>query len=865
MKPGLASRGRLAALAVVFAYAAWFHSLHTWDILEALFRPETVARWPFEIARSEARITRIARPELAPGLATGDLIRDVEGGAVRGLADLYQPLTQRSPGQQVRITVERDGSRLGQQVTLVPEGTRAATRFTQVLLAAVFLMTTWLSVLLGSFVVFRRPGDRLAWLLLALLLGFAQALSSADALAQYHSRLVAVSILIFGRLAGSLWPAWMLWFGLDFPDPNSPRKFLPFLRWPLTIPLLLIAAVRVAAGIGANVDLAASAPVVRLATDLAPVWFWLSLFPIGLFFANLGYKVGLEQAPDARRKLRLLLWGAAVSLTPTFLLLIAAFVWKQGDFTQFASWIWIPPLVLLMLFPATLAYVIVVWRALDVGVVVRQGLQYAMATKGLALLRLALIGAAILLALDLGKMSGMHAVNRWIAICGLVTAVLLSRFGIAWLKAWTDRRFFRERVNVEHVLADLGDEIRNVAEVEPLLKTVAQRVCDSLHVSKMAVLLRRDGVYHTEFAAGYPAALEACLPASGAAVVRLQTTAQALRLYWDDPESWVHKDLQATPDYEQLRALDCQLLLPVRARSELLGLICLGPKLSEEAYSTSDIRLLQSVATQTAFALENSRLASAVAHEAAQRERFARELEIAKEVQEQLLPKQPAPVPGLDYAGVCQPAQSVGGDYFDYFLDGAGALYFAVGDVAGKGIPAALLMASVQSSLRGLLHGGIEDLGEAMKRLNRLIHMATPKNRFATLFLGRYWPETRHIEYACAGHNPPLLLKADGTAEWLTVRGPALGMTHRSSYTPGELILHPGDVLAIYSDGISEAMNPENEEFGEQRLAAATANALPRLPAQEALQAILAEVRRHTAAAPQHDDMTLLILRAVKR
>jgi len=864
MKPRLAPRGRLAVLAIVFACAAWFHSLHTWDILEALFRPETIARWPFEIDRLQPRLERIAQPDLAPGLSTGDLIRRVEGGEVRGLPDLYHPLTKKRPGQQVRITVERDGSTFDRQVTLVPEGARAANRFTQILLAGVFLLTTWLSVLLGAFVVFRRPGDRLAWLLLALLLGFAQALSSAEALAQYHSRLPAMAILVFGRLAGTLWPAWMLWFGLDFPDPHSRRKFLPYLRWPLTIPLILIAAVRVLAGIGVCFDLSASAPVVRLATDLAPVWFWLSLLPIGLFFANLGYKVGLERAPDARRKLRLLLWGASASLTPMFLLLIAAFTWKRGDFTQFASWIWIPPLVLLMLFPATLAYVIVVWRALDVGVVVRQGLQYALATKGLALLRLALIAAAILLALDLGKMSGMHAVNRWIAICGLVTAVLLSRFGVAWLKDWTDRRFFRERVNAEHVLSDLGDEIRNVAGVEPLLKTVAQRVCDSLHVAKVAVLLSNDGAFHTEFAAGYPAVVDARLPANGAAAVRVQAAGQALRVYWDDPESWVHKDLRASPDYEQLQALDCQLLLPVRARSELLGLISLGPKLSEEAYSTSDIRLLQSVATQTAFALENSRLALAVAQETAQRERFARELEIAKEVQEQLLPKKPAPVPGLDYAGVCQPAQSVGGDYFDYFLDDSGALYFAVGDVAGKGIPAALLMASVQSSLRGLLHGGVQDLGEAMKRLNRLIHMATPKNRFATLFLGRYTRETRRVEYACAGHNPPLLHRADGEAEWLTVRGPALGMTPRSSYATGETVLQPGDVLAVYSDGISEAMNPGNEEFGEPRLAAAAAHAFPLLPAQEALQTILAEVRRHTASAPQHDDMTLLILRAVR-
>ena len=212
--------------------------------------------------------------------------------------------------------------------------------------------------------------------------------------------------------------------------------------------------------------------------------------------------------------------------------------------------------------------------------------------------------------------------------------------------------------------------------------------------------------------------------------------------------------------------------------------------------------------------------------------------------------------------GRCVPAQSVGGDYFDYFLDEGGSLYFAVGDVAGKGIPAALLMASLQSSLRGLLHGGLEDLGEAMKRLNSLIYMATPKNRFATLFFGRYTPGTRRLEYACAGHNPPLLRRMNGSQEWLPARGLALGMTRRASYKTGEVTLETGDVLAVYSDGISEAMNHAMEEFGERRLAEAVESACGGT-APGMIEDVFAAVREHVDGAAQHDDMTLVILRAV--
>ena len=429
----------------------------------------------------------------------------------------------------------------------------------------------------------------------------------------------------------------MLWFGLDFPDPKSPRKFLPWLRWPLTIPLLLMGLVRAVAGAGEAVNLAAFAPVIELSSQLAPAWFWLTALPIGVFFANLGYKTSLEQAPDSKRRLRLLLWGAAIGLTPMFLLLVGAFTLTRGDFTQFPTWIWVPPLVLMMVFPATLAYVIVVWRAMDVGVVLRQGLQYALATRGLAVLRVALIAFAVFLAIDLGKMTGMNALPRWLTVLSLIAIVVMTRFGVGRLRGWLDRRFFREQVQAEHLLADLGDEIRSVVEVQPLLSTVARRISESLHVSKVAVLLRNNGYYQIEHTEGYDAPPLVRLPANGDAIARISSSREPLRVYWEDPESWVNRDLRLSPDYDPMRTLGCQLLLAVRVRSELLGVMSLGPKRSEEAYSHSDIRLLQSVATQTAFALENSQLTATVAHEAAQRERFARELEIAKEVQEQLL------------------------------------------------------------------------------------------------------------------------------------------------------------------------------------------------------------------------------------
>jgi sigma-B regulation protein RsbU (phosphoserine phosphatase) len=180
------------------------------------------------------------------------------------------------------------------------------------------------------------------------------------------------------------------------------------------------------------------------------------------------------------------------------------------------------------------------------------------------------------------------------------------------------------------------------------------------------------------------------------------------------------------------------LLLPVGTKQNLLGILSLGPKLSEEPYSSSDVQLLRSVAAQTGLALENSRLTKAVASEMAQRERLNREIEIAREVQERLFPQRLPVMAGIDFCGACRPALGVGGDYYDFLELPNGDLGVAVGDVSGKGIAAALLMASLQASLRGQVLSGQGNLARLMTNVNQLVYEATPANRYATFFYGQF-------------------------------------------------------------------------------------------------------------------------------
>jgi phosphoserine phosphatase RsbU/P len=318
---------------------------------------------------------------------------------------------------------------------------------------------------------------------------------------------------------------------------------------------------------------------------------------------------------------------------------------------------------------------------------------------------------------------------------------------------------------------------------------------------------------------------------------------------------------------EQLRELNSQVLLPVAAKNGLSGIISLSPKRSEEPYTASDLRLLRSVATQTGFALENSRLTEAVAREAAQKERLNAELDIAREVQERLFPQELPKVEGLDYFGACRPALGVGGDYYDFLELPDGKFGIAIGDVSGKGIGASLMMASLQASLRGqAIHSG-NDLAGLMTHVNTLVYEASTTNRYATFFYAQYDPKTRKLDYVNAGHNPPFLLRPNGEGVEvikLETGGPVVGMlpSMLARYEQGEETLFRGDLLIGFTDGISEAMNPDEEEWGEDALL----EELKRMasdPASVILHSIVASADAFASGAKQHDDMTMIVVRVL--
>jgi sigma-B regulation protein RsbU (phosphoserine phosphatase) len=312
-------------------------------------------------------------------------------------------------------------------------------------------------------------------------------------------------------------------------------------------------------------------------------------------------------------------------------------------------------------------------------------------------------------------------------------------------------------------------------------------------------------------------------------------------------------------EVQTLNAMRTQLLLPLPGKDQLAGVMSLGPKLSEAPYSKTDIRLLQSVALHTGMALENSRLSASLADAAVQREAIHRELEIAREVQERLFPQKFPKVAGVDCFGYCRPARGVGGDYYDFVEQPDGKLGIAIGDVSGKGIAAALLMASLQASLRGQAMAGIHDLAALMRNVNKLVYDASQSNRYATFFYGEFDPATRQFVYVNAGHNAPLILRG-GEIVRLEASGPVVGLLPGVGYTMDACQLQPGDIFVGYTDGISEAMNEADEEWEEERFIAA-ARSCAACNAKEMIEGIFRQADAFTGSAKQYDDMTLLVMK----
>ena len=319
-------------------------------------------------------------------------------------------------------------------------------------------------------------------------------------------------------------------------------------------------------------------------------------------------------------------------------------------------------------------------------------------------------------------------------------------------------------------------------------------------------------------------------------------------------------DVQAlqldSPALAALKAADVKLAVPLVSQGELIGVLNLGPRRSEQEYSTDDRKLLDNLAAQAAPALRVGQLVRQQEAEARTRERFEQELEVARLIQQNFLPKQLPELTGWHMAAYYRPAREVGGDFYDVIPLPGDQVAFVIGDVTDKGVPAALVMAATRSALRAFAPRLIEP-GAVLERANEHLCPDMPEKMFVTCFYGVLEPATGRFRFANAGHDVPYVKTADGAVE-LRARGMPLGLMAGMSYEQREMVLAHGDSVLLHSDGVVEAHDPQRRMFGFPRLKEAVAT----YPGgADVIDLVLTDLLAHTGpGVEQEDDITMVTI-----
>lgn len=564
---------------------------------------------------------------------------------------------------------------------------------------------------------------------------------------------------------------------------------------------------------------------------------WL-VIPIAAWIAV--YRSYREAGVEEKQQLRWPLWGILIAV-PGFLLarwiarLIAWFLGFEHGSTRAAITLIAADnlhILVLLFIPVSFAFAILKYRLMEINVYIRRTVVYGGVTGLLGLMYLGLVGG---LGALVSRSTG--ATSQWVAIVSTLAVAVAFVPVRNRVQSFVDRRFFRRRQDYPAALSALSRDVANSRDQRNLFRVAVDRLQEALQSRSTVLCLRPqdERAFVPVAKVGVPDEVTQWVrfSADGTLVASLETIAA--------PGGEL-----AESERGMLEALGCALLVPMRRRDELIGFLSIGGKLSDENYDRQDTDFLAAAANQIAVAIENLRF-----------EQQEREFEKAREIQQALLPGRIPQVPGVKIAGAWQPARAVGGDYYDVLDIGNGRLALVIADVSGKGIPAALLMSNLQAAVKALAYetSAPKDLCE---RVNRVITSNISAGKFITFFYGVLDIRTMRLVYSNAGHLPPILRRANGTVERLEAGGLILGVSNSAVYEQGEAVLEPGDRLLLFTDGLSEAFNSEDEEFGEERLAALVGSC-EAASAEEIGRSVLRAVAEFSGNN-FHDDATLIAL-----
>ncbi len=545
-------------------------------------------------------------------------------------------------------------------------------------------------------------------------------------------------------------------------------------------------------------------------------------------------------SPRIKHQVALVLWGIRVSVG---LYAIAFLLPKLFPFQTSDTIVYFLTILALLIGAGSIAWAIIKYQFLDISQSISRRFLFSICT-GL------LLGVYLVIYNQSKKITAV-AIGFELPILEvlfIILAVILFQPAISGTRYVIDHLFGRDKSDYDHLLQVLSHDILTIMDLEELKEKITNTLTESMMLENVHLIIEnKAGDYEVS-----------CEYNEKTKLFKFSRNGDFIRLIRkvDKPIGYdeIISRISENEETELLNKLNCYLLIPLAHRGDLNGILCLGNKLTRTSFSAEDARLLNVLSDQIAIALENIDLYQANL----EKQHIEKEISVAREIQKMLLPYLIPKGENFEISAMNIPSKEVGGDYYDFIQLDDRHIGIAIGDISGKGIPGAMLMSNLQATLRASVWQSQEP-ADVMKKINNQIANTTSSEKFATFFYGILDSKKLTFTFTNAGHNYPIIKKQSGQYCHLTDGGLVIGVKPDFDYNQTKMRLFPGDTLVFYTDGITEALNPQLEEFGEQKLLDIIVNYSYR-SAEELRNHIYEEMIRFTQGESQYDDLTLIVL-----
>ena len=776
-------------------------------------------------------------PGTRAGLKFLDRIVAVDGEPVQNGPEIVSKVREKKPGTPVRYTVESDGEK---REVVVP-----VTRFGIRDFALVFLVPFLIGLIiyiLGFIVYVLKPNTATSWVFLILCFSLGTMI-----LAGFENQTSYFLTPMFYAI-NPLYAATFIHLFLIFPDRKRILTRFRGLEYLIYVPaLLIIIALEIYLSIFPEIFGSTSLSWFPTYKELGSAHRVFTLFCVGGMIFLIFHALYKASSAQARQRARVIFWGVLIAFGPPVIIMALVFYLKINFPWNFLSFF-------VIFFPASIAYSIVRHNLFDADRVIKLTVGYVVVTA-------IVVGFYAVVTVSLNVFLGKYQVAQSRAFPILFTLGVILIFDPLRnrVQRLVDRLFFRKEYDYGAIVDKVGSAITSLLDLGQVLKRLTQTFVEDMFVNTTSVMLLNPATaeYHVYLAEG-----DRKLEVQGRAFNRDQPLLQIIEkekreiTKYDVLEDPKYRDVSedCARDFEVLQA---SLMVPLVFQDRVIGLMSLGDKKSGKSYNREDIDLLHAVANQGAVAIENARLFQ----ENLEKQRMEEELAIARDLQISMLPASCPEVTGFGIAGLSIPAREVGGDFFDFIEMGEDKLGFVIGDVTGKSVSGALVMSASRSIFRMLSEEKLP-VSEIMIRANQRAKKDIKSGMFVALLYAVLNGGDRTLSLCSAGQTQPVYFSSRyqkaSLVETVGDKFP-LGILEHAEYKETRIQLEPGDRVIFYTDGIVEAMNERKEIFGFERLLEVVKGACS-MGAELLLQEIMTRVHEFGGGAPQHDDLTVIVV-----